>query len=200
MATKTAGKKGPKPPATKPTEPTTPTATLTREFFTAGQAVFTVELPEEFVKSRTDGRDWRTHYVFGVRAVELSDKVRLFVDSFPQHEKAVYVGVLEPGNAIGTAPDAKTRAERIVRLTKGSKFPPHSTRVEIVRRVLLAIWEGRAEDISKAGWRVMHDGRCARCRRQLTDPVSIDRGIGPDCYEMMCAETREAAEVAATPF
>ena len=27
-----------------------------------------------------------------------------------------------------------------------------------------------------------HEGKCGRCSRPLTDPVSIDRGIGPDCW------------------
>ena len=26
-----------------------------------------------------------------------------------------------------------------------------------------------------------HEGRCCRCARPLTDPVSIERGIGPEC-------------------
>lgn len=26
-----------------------------------------------------------------------------------------------------------------------------------------------------------HEGRCARCARVLTDPVSIERGLGPEC-------------------
>lgn len=26
-----------------------------------------------------------------------------------------------------------------------------------------------------------HEGRCCRCNRKLTDPVSIDLGIGPEC-------------------
>ena len=26
-----------------------------------------------------------------------------------------------------------------------------------------------------------HEGHCARCGRQLTDPTSIERGFGPDC-------------------
>lgn len=28
---------------------------------------------------------------------------------------------------------------------------------------------------------VQHLGRCARCRRKLTDPDSIRRGLGPEC-------------------
>lgn len=30
--------------------------------------------------------------------------------------------------------------------------------------------------------RVQHPGSCMICGRELTDPVSIDRGIGPDCF------------------
>lgn len=29
---------------------------------------------------------------------------------------------------------------------------------------------------------IAHEGRCACCGRPLTDPVSIERGIGPDCF------------------
>lgn len=32
---------------------------------------------------------------------------------------------------------------------------------------------------------VWHDGTCGRCGRDLTDPVSVSRGIGPDCWEKM---------------
>lgn len=31
--------------------------------------------------------------------------------------------------------------------------------------------------------------RCRRCRRELTDPESIERGIGPECLEKYLAET-----------
>jgi hypothetical protein len=26
-------------------------------------------------------------------------------------------------------------------------------------------------------------GHCCRCGKALTDPVSLERGIGPDCYD-----------------
>ncbi len=28
-----------------------------------------------------------------------------------------------------------------------------------------------------------HEGRCCRCARALTDPASIERGIGPECMK-----------------
>ncbi len=29
-----------------------------------------------------------------------------------------------------------------------------------------------------------HEGRCARCGRRLTDPLSIERGLGAECYSL----------------
>lgn len=36
---------------------------------------------------------------------------------------------------------------------------------------------------------------CANCGRPLVDPVSIDRGIGPDCWERIDPGWRHAIEV-----
>jgi hypothetical protein len=36
-------------------------------------------------------------------------------------------------------------------------------------------------------------GQCCRCWRELTDPVSIERGIGPDCYQGIIDRTKEYA-------
>jgi hypothetical protein len=32
---------------------------------------------------------------------------------------------------------------------------------------------------------VYHEGHCGRCGRSLTDPESIDRGFGPECFKKM---------------
>lgn len=32
---------------------------------------------------------------------------------------------------------------------------------------------------------VQHEGACGRCGRRLTDPLSIERGIGPRCYAIV---------------
>lgn len=34
-----------------------------------------------------------------------------------------------------------------------------------------------------AGVEFWHEGRCARCAKVLTDPVSIERGLGPECFK-----------------
>ena len=32
---------------------------------------------------------------------------------------------------------------------------------------------------------IFHNGRCAYCGRMLTDPKSIERGFGPECWKMI---------------
>ena len=31
--------------------------------------------------------------------------------------------------------------------------------------------------------RLVGAGRCKRCGRELSDPVSVERGVGPDCWQ-----------------
>jgi hypothetical protein len=46
-------------------------------------------------------------------------------------------------------------------------------------------------------YRVQEASRCGRCFRVLTDPVSIDRGIGPECFGRDTGSQHVAAERAA---
>ena len=39
--------------------------------------------------------------------------------------------------------------------------------------------------VKVAGLQVKSSGACAICGRKLTEPTSIDRGIGPECFEKM---------------
>lgn len=41
---------------------------------------------------------------------------------------------------------------------------------------------------------VRHEGACGRCGRKLTVPASIDRGIGPECAEIMGLAARPSAD------
>jgi hypothetical protein len=42
-----------------------------------------------------------------------------------------------------------------------------------------------------SGLRAQEEERCGKCGRALTDPVSIDRGIGPECYGQMTGSKHE---------
>lgn len=45
--------------------------------------------------------------------------------------------------------------------------------------------------------RAQEDTRCGKCGRQLTDPVSIDRGIGPECYGASTGSSHQSKQAAA---
>jgi len=44
------------------------------------------------------------------------------------------------------------------------------------------LWE-KDKGASAPNIQIYHEGRCARCGRALTDPASIKRGLGPECYK-----------------
>lgn len=57
------------------------------------------------------------------------------------------------------------------------------TRREEYRLAVAALFAYAAGNALPTGvYRVQEASRCGRCFRTLTDPVSIDRGIGPECY------------------
>lgn len=157
------------------------------DYITAGRAVLTVRPPAAWLEARK-GQKWHSEYRYEIDRVEpetASGRPSFFVRAAAGDDvKPAYLGVL----------DARTGD---VRMTRSSSFPEHSTRVVILRRVLKAIWEGRAGEIERHGWTVSHNGRCSRCGRVLTTRASVAIGIGPDCYEMICAAREEEARAAA---
>lgn len=67
-------------------------------------------------------------------------------------------------------------------LTKASKFPVTSSIVRGVAFILkLMLKPGYSDD----RMHLFHEGVCARCGRPLTNPASIEIGIGPVCQERM---------------
>lgn len=143
-------------------------STITREFVTAGNATFTVELPA--------GSD-KPHYTFRVRRSEPTPqfpKPAYFVSLLtgPDNESSYsYVGLLNRENGA-------------VRTTAKSKIPADSYVVRLLGRVLLRVWNNEQEIVESAGFRLHHEGKCCRCGRKLTVPESIESGIGPECREM----------------
>ena len=107
--------------------------------------------------SRTKGADW---------------------DGSPR--KLWFVGLL-------TGPDNESDYE-YVGLINGTFKTTHKTRLLANSTPLLAFdyfWRNVEADRMPPEVEVRHCGRCGRCGRKLTVPESIDRGIGPDCTNMM---------------
>lgn len=48
-------------------------------------------------------------------------------------------------------------------------------------------WEKLRSGVIPANLEVWHEGRCCRCARLLTDPESIEDGVGPECRKRMAA-------------
>ncbi len=145
---------------------------LTREFFLAGKATFTIVFPAEFAETNCLNAE---RYTFRITHKEESDRgpecwfVSLLTGQDNENDFS-YLGML----------DAQTGA---VRLTRASRFTEDSWAVKIVRRVLARGLAGEIGLVEAAGWKVLPSSRCARCNRALTTPRSIEIGLGPDCEE-----------------
>lgn len=147
---------------------------ITREFITAGRAIFTLEVAPDF--ARANGT--QAHWTFKVRGKELdggSGKQIFFISLLtgPCNESDYsYLGLL----------NAETGE---VRLTKASKFNEDTLIVRLIRRAFARIWAGEGDAIEATGFHLHHEGRCCRCGRTLTVPSSIESGIGPECAQIM---------------
>lgn len=124
------------------------TATVpTRDTMTAGTVYVTVSLPENFVRAQALlGNEWHPTYRY---RIDRSDDGRTFFLSaytVPARKpdaagRYVYTGLLHPQKGS-------------VRLTTRSAFPQHATRVRVADRVFQALFAGRLDAITAAGWEV----------------------------------------------
>lgn len=139
-----------------------------KKFFTAGRAVFTIQVPKDFVELYKTN----PHYTYRIRLKEEKDQQpKWFVDllSGPDNVNSyTYMGRMNPetGNVV---------------LTKKSKITSDAWSYRILRRCLARIFEDKPKKITKAGFDVKHEGMCGKCGRRLTVPESIDTGLGPIC-------------------
>jgi hypothetical protein len=130
-----------------------------KEFILAGRATFTLCGPNgghiSYRVSRKPGTD-----VYFVRCNRGGTEASGFK----------YLGLLNP-------------ATGDVTLRGRTAFAYTDLEVRVLRRMLPAyVWPGKP---LPDGYGAMHAGRCGRCAKQLTDPPSIERGIGPECWKKM---------------
>jgi hypothetical protein len=139
-----------------------------KRFFTGGHAIFTVE----------SNNQHRTYKVKVSKPNPRYPKPAYFVGllSGPDNVNSYqYLGML----------DENTGA---VRLTGKSRMSEDSDAVRGVRWVMTKFFNNLP--IPDAV-NVRHCGRCGCCGRTLTEPVSLDRGIGPVCWRRLNGENVE---------
>jgi hypothetical protein len=133
---------------------------LSREFITAGRAIFTI----------SNGRGER--FTFKVTKPEDRFRGEYFASVMKGSDNESdykYCGMMS--------------GERFtLRATKGSKFGADTKEFKVLAFALDVIAGRRA---LPAGYELLHAGKCGRCARTLTTPESIKRGIGPECFALM---------------
>ena len=124
-------------------------------FFGAGKALFTV--------SNADN-----HRTFKIRKkiVNKETNASIYFAMCRQEHSYVYLGIYNPGS-------------HGVFLTKKSVFTEGSVEVKALRFAIARVSKGLS---MPEGYAVQHEGKCCRCGRKLTEPTSINRGVGPECW------------------
>jgi hypothetical protein len=127
------------------------------KFFTAGRAVFTVANPQG------------EHYTFRIGHSKPEQPLFVGLLTGPNNEADyTYMGIYNPENP-----------KRVV-LTQKSRYTEDTKPVKVVRWALAQVVKGNE---LPAGYTIQHEGKCCRCGRTLTDPESIEAGIGPICRD-----------------
>lgn len=133
---------------------------ITKEFLTAGKATFTIE--------NTETAKHITFRVLRGRKTEKYPKPLLFVSVMrgnDNEQSYAYMGVLDE-NTLELKLTARSRFQELDVLVRAFRYA--------VARILANV-----PDTDKV--KIHHEGRCGRCRRILTNPDSIESGIGPEC-------------------
>lgn len=155
--------------------------TLTKDFFFGGKAIFTV-------KNNLTGE----HRTYQIKITKPNEKFPRPTTLFMQMtgtdntKHYSYVGkIIRRDVTAAESFDRKEHKAGTVEVTNGSKFTENSQQVKAARWIMARIWHG-------TDWpdhfEVKHAGRCGRCGRLLTNPESIERGIGPECWGIMHPE------------
>ena len=121
-------------------------------FITAGKSVATI-------KSVKTGK----HFTYKIKKLE--DKNIKFVSVLfdPSSKRYQYIGTIRENGSFS--------------LTRGSKCDENA----ISFKAFNWAWEHIRNMSMPSDLEVWHEGKCGKCGRQLTDPESIELGIGPIC-------------------
>ena len=128
------------------------------KFFRGGKALFTV------------ANDKGNHYTFKIRQPK-GDNKPFFVSLLTGPDNGsdyTYLGIYNPNT-------------NKVFLTAKSQYNEDSTPVKVINWAIQMVANGKTLPV---GYSIQHEGRCAKCGKVLTDPISIETGFGPICRDM----------------
>jgi hypothetical protein len=138
---------------------------LSTKFLLAGRAVFTVTNPKG------------DHYTYRVKRADSPNPYN------GEMRTTYFVTVKAPGGQYPYAYIGMLNTDKgTVKCTAKSVYLPHTKEYQV------AVWACQAvinQKLIPEGYKIDHAGRCGKCGKELTDPVSIERGIGPDCWETL---------------
>lgn len=138
---------------------------ISKEFVTAGDAIFTIEQP--------DG----THYTYRVQHVPATERwgeswfVKLLTGPNNKSDYT-YMGKLD------------LHTFQVSTTAKSKKFD--GTRpLRLLNRVLARVYGNDHAAYEQHGFKCHHEGWCGRCGHPLTVPASIESGFGPECVKLV---------------
>lgn len=146
---------------------------VSREWLLAGDATFTIEVPAALVEHH----DYRPHYTYRVQRVPAKG----------DYPESIFVKLLTgPDNTssftyLGKLDEFTGQVRTTAKSAKLDGTTPH----KLLNRILARVWGGDHDAYESHGFRTHHEGRCGRCGRKLTTPESVERGIGPECWELL---------------
>lgn len=135
---------------------------LTKEFVFAGRAAFSVSNPKG------------EHYTFKVRGKDSVWQGR--------KQRSYFLSVKASGGRFPYRYIGIVNADGSIKTTGKSDFLPETKEYKVAAWALQRVIRG---GVIPDGYEIRHVGKCGRCGRTLTDPTSIDRGIGPECWSIM---------------
>jgi len=136
---------------------------VNKTFILAGKAIFTINNNKgEHLTFRIDGKPDRNN----PNAKVYFAKVLTGPDNLSNY---TYMGLL------------RQKDLRLI-LTKNSRFTKECRSIRVFCWAMQII-NGTTK--LPEGYAIKHAGRCCRCAKLLTDPESIEVGIGPECRKRM---------------
>lgn len=137
------------------------------QLFTAGRSVLTLHNPKSGNHITVKSRQWKKRNAEG-KLVKLP-KFTIEVSLLGDKEQGMVLGgyFFQDENNWKLAPlvDPKSQLAKVMEFLKGAFEDPALLRSK--------------------GVALLHEGKCCRCALPLTNPESIQRGLGDDCHSLI---------------